>query len=301
MTHDTRSSDDIERDIIDQRAQMSDTMNDLQQKFSVDAIVSDLGDMIRSQGGDLGRSIRDTVGRNPAAAVLVGVGLAWLFLGQNSGPATKAAGRQSGQASGGRNRLVSQPWESEAVRDLSDDGQGRYGEGQLSNDYRQDRGAKGWAGKHTGPDDAAHGMLGTIRTAATKVGDAVSDAAGSMGHTASDLTERLSHGLEDLSEEAKSRVLAARRAAHEARQSSQAALNRGSRAASGFFEDQPLVVGALAVAVGAAIAGLLPHSRIEDDIMGDSSDQLFADAQAIFREELDRAGLSGSSRPRSAG
>jgi hypothetical protein len=82
MTNDTRTSDDIERDIVAERAQLSDTINDLKEKFSVDAIFNDIGDMFRGHGGDLGRSLSNTVGRNPAAVVLVGVGLAWLFIGQ---------------------------------------------------------------------------------------------------------------------------------------------------------------------------------------------------------------------------
>jgi hypothetical protein len=85
MTHDTRTADEIERDIQRERAQMSDSINNLQEKFSVDSIVNDLGNMFRAQGEDLSRTFSQTVGRNPAAVALVGVGLAWLIIGQNHG------------------------------------------------------------------------------------------------------------------------------------------------------------------------------------------------------------------------
>ena len=84
-------------------------------------------------------------------------------------------------------------------------------------------------------------------------------------------------------------MLAARRAAHEARIASQDALKRGGRAATNLFEDQPLVIGALAIALGAAVGGALPNSRLEDDTLGASSDRLFADAQKVFFDERDKA------------
>lgn len=298
MTNDTRTSDDIERDIVDERAQMSDTIDDLQQKFSVDAIMSDLGSMVRGQGGDLGRAIGDTLGRNPAAVVMVGVGLAWLFLGQDRTVSGTTRERHKGQPSGRRGSRAATDQGADVRRgsDRPDDGpfgnddRFWYGAGQMSGDHRgQGRGGRNGAGQGSDVAGRADGVMGSLRSSAHAVGHAVSDAADSVSHAASDLTERLSHGLDDLSEDAKARIVSARRAAHEARESSEAMLGRGARAASGFFEEQPLVVGALAVALGAAIGGALPHSRLEDDTMGDSSDQLFADAQALYRDERDKA------------
>ncbi len=238
MSNNTRTADQIERDITNERATLNDTLHDLQDKFSVKTIVNDLGDMFRDQGGDLGRAVSATVSRNPAAVVLTTVGLAWLFLGQ----------------------------------------------GNKTERERRSTMGYDWS-------DANH-MCGSTRRAGAETDTMmhkVRDGAAIVGDKASDLTERLSHGLENLSEDAKSRVLAARHAAHDARLSSQAAMKKGSQAASGFFDDQPLVVGAFAVAVGAAIGGLLPHSKIEDDTIGATSDQLYADAQALYRDERDKA------------
>ncbi|MFN4156213.1 MAG: DUF3618 domain-containing protein [Paracoccaceae bacterium] len=285
MTNDTRTSDDIERDIREERAQMSDSINSLQQKFSVDAIVTDIGSMFRAQGGDIGRAVTQTVGRNPAAVALVGVGLAWLFLGQNRGGST-----------GDRNDR----WNDQAGRGSYEPSQRRVGPTIRSGNestrdpdqhwYDTDQTARRRQTKGRGPggdrrNEMADGMLG----AAHSMRSAVSEAATDFGTAASDLTDRLSHGLDDLSEEARSRVVAARRAAHDARLASAEAMETGTRAVTGFFEDQPLVVGALAVALGAALGGVLPHSKIEDDTMGDSSDRLFAEAQTLFHAEREKA------------
>jgi len=291
MPSDTRSANDIERDIANERAQLSDTFNDLQRKFSVDSIVNDVGTMFRDQGGDIGRSVKDTVARNPAAVALVGVGLAWLVLGKDRTHSTDGANLHSNDRRHGRGASLG--WDELARandRSFSEGDRSWYESAQASPDPR-------FRGQGTGRDphetsghgDAPNGIMGRVRSGASATGQAVSGAADSMRQSASDLTDRLSHGLEDLSDEAKARVVSARRAAHDARQSSQDAMHRGTRAASDFYDDQPLVVGALALAVGAAIGAALPPSRVEDDAMGDSSDRLFAEAQVVFREERDKA------------
>ena len=244
MTNNSPTADEIERDIAGERAALSDTINDLQDKFSVNTIVSDINDMVRTQGGDLGRTISDTIARNPTAVVMTTVGLAWLFLGQ------------------GRNK-------SAKARTKSD-----------TDWYDNSRKSKhgDFGGQDAQNPTTPENVMEKIRASAARVGVA-----------ASDLTERLSHGIEDLSEEAKSRVLAARHAAFEARQTSQETLRKGRQAASGLFDDQPLVVGALAVAAGAAIGGLLPHTKVEDETMGAARDDLYAKAQQIYREERAKA------------
>ena len=299
MTNDTRTSDEIERDIRDQRAQMSSSINSLQDKFSVDAIVGDIGSMFRGQGGDIGRAISQTVGRNPAAVAVIGVGLAWLFLGQNRDSFGDTDHHDRGnrhRRDRDRDRDRDHNWDRPRSRDTGT----TIGSGNQSlrdDDSRwfdtaarpgrqadqQDRRESEFG------DQGGHGLTGRLHDAADTVGDAVSQAATRVGNTATDLTDRLSHGLDDLSEDARARVVAARKAAHEARLASAAAMDRGLRTATGFFDDQPLVVGALAVAFGAALGGILPHSKLEDDTLGDSSDHLFAQAQTLLATERDKA------------
>lgn len=275
MTNNTRTTDDIERDIVDERVQMRETFNDLQEKFSANKIVNDIGDMVREHGGEFGRSVSHTVGRNPAAVVLVGVGLAWLFLGKDRTLNAKGTGLTNQ-----RNGHSHKPAWMHENPDAGDD-HAWYDDAEISPDRRfQDR---------SNGNDTSAGKMGRVHKGASGTGNAVSDTGDNWGQAASDLTERLSHGLEDLSEDAKSRVMSARRAALEASASSRAAMQKGGRAATDFFEKQPLVVGALAVAIGAAIGAALPHSKVEDDALGESSDRLVAEAQAVFREERNKA------------
>lgn len=284
MTNDTRTPDQIERDIATERAQMSDTFRDLQEKFSVETILTDISDMVRDQGGELGRRVSQTVGRNPAAVAVIGVGLAWLFLGKDRSEAAHGEGRRSRHMS---RRRGDHGWSSGGH---ATDGDPSWYGNTYASPVRpaQCRGA-GREGQHASQTDTSGGIMGRAHDAAETAGHAISDAASNWRDKTSDLTARLSHGLEDLTEEARSRVVAARRAAHDARVSSEAMMHKGMRRASNLFEDQPLVVGALAVAAGAAVGAMLPHTQFEDDTMGESRDRLFAEAETVFREERDMA------------
>ncbi len=266
MTNDTRTVDQIERDIAQERMRMSNSINELQDKFSVENIVRDVGDIFRGRDGDMGgalrRSVADTVGRNPAATALTAVGLAWMFL-------SATGSRDERTDRSGRNADA-------FMRNRSDDPNSWSGAQNMA-DYR-DR-----------SDQERRGIGGAMRSGAGAVSGSVSDAASGMRERAHDLRERLAHGTEDFSAEAKARIIAARQAAYDAQIAAEDAMKRGGRAAADMFDDQPLVMGALAVALGAAVGSLLPHSRVEDDMMGESRDRLFAEAEAIYREEREKA------------
>jgi hypothetical protein len=55
------------------------------------------------------------------------------------------------------------------------------------------------------------------------------------------------------------------------------------------LEEQPLVVGALALAAGAALGSALPRSRAEDRLMGEHSDAVAQGVRDIAREEGEKA------------
>lgn len=110
-------------------------------------------------------------------------------------------------------------------------------------------------------------------------------AAQSVSEHAKAAKSKISAGTEMLSEEARQRVITARQAALNAGRATKQTVRKGQRSAENFFESQPLVVGALAVAVGAAIGGLMPRSRFEDEHMGSHRDSLVSEADRILEEE----------------
>ncbi len=111
-----------------------------------------------------------------------------------------------------------------------------------------------------------------------------------MRASASELMERMYEGTQDMTEEARQRVIAAREAAYNAQQQAEEMMRRGQREMADLFSSQPLVVGALAMAAGAAIGGLLPRTDMEDAAMGEERDRLFEEAERIYRQEREKAG-----------
>lgn len=137
--------------------------------------------------------------------------------------------------------------------------------------------------------DAGAAAKDKAAAAGQAVREGASSAAEAARLRAARLRARLSEGTENLSEEAKARVIAAREAAVDARRKAGEALASGSRQSADFYNRQPLVAGALALALGAAIGGALPRTRTEDDALGQNSDKMMERAEAIFREEQEKA------------
>jgi hypothetical protein len=85
--------------------------------------------------------------------------------------------------------------------------------------------------------------------------------------------------------------------ASRARRTGAHARRYGERAREGFLETlhrQPLVLGAVGLAIGAAIGAALPPSRREDEFMGDTSDQFKQRARSAGQEEYAKAKATAS-------
>lgn len=103
--------------------------------------------------------------------------------------------------------------------------------------------------------------------------------------TASDLRASIDEGTHNMSEEARNRVRQARAAAIAAQQHLEATVGEATGRARRTAQDNPLLVGALAFAAGAAIAALLPRTETEDRAIGSYRDRMFDEADRVFREE----------------
>ncbi len=95
MSTDTRTPDEIERDIEHERAALTHTIDDLQDRFSFEGVVNQIGEQLRENGGDISRTVGRSVRENPMALALTGVGLAWLIFGKGS--SAPAAPRANGR------------------------------------------------------------------------------------------------------------------------------------------------------------------------------------------------------------
>jgi hypothetical protein len=292
---DTRSPEEIERDIERKRAALAGTVDALQDRVSPERLVNEVVRSVREHGGDVGTAIAQSVKQNPVGLALTGIGLAWLIFGRShdapgagygAGSPLGARGHRGGPAGtgdapggadyygapGGR-RYALDTYPDWARVDLDDHDE----------DWDEDR-----------PPGERAGMGEAVAEAAGNAAEAVGDAGRRAAERAKRIGERLARGTEDLSESARERVLAARRRAMAFARRSEAGARRslaaGRDAAADAFEDHPLVIGAIAMAVGAAIGGALPRTRQEDALLGEARDDLFQEAERLLAAERAKAG-----------
>ena len=285
-----KSSAEIETEVERSRARVTETMDALRGKMSPGQITEQVLDYARSSGGaeffqNLGTSVRE----NPLPVTLIGAGIAWLLVsgtpkGGGSGTARAAPGPYPALPPPDRSSS-SGPGLGETVARTVGRATARVSDvaGDLRNRTQAGVGAAGDAASRV--TDLASDLAGGASQAAGRVADAAGDAASRVAEVGSDLADRASG--------AASRATGAVRAlVHDATD----AVSGGTGEAAGrarqgwdrMLTEQPLLVGALGLAVGAALGALLPRTRTEDRLMGESSDAVTEQVGAVAREGYER-------------
>lgn len=120
-----------------------------------------------------------------------------------------------------------------------------------------------------------HGGVESARSAASAVGEEASRARHAIGHAIDDTVSHTGERVRDAGERMRT---------------------QGERMREGFgrmLDDQPLLVGAIGIAVGAALGAILPRTEAEDRLMGETSDsaarQLKERATEAYEDVRDRA------------
>lgn len=142
-------------------------------------------------------------------------------------------------------------------------------------------------------DDEGEGFLSRAGDRAGSIWDSAVDtvrggAQGLMAR-ASDLRDSIMEGTEGMDEHGQGRVAQARARAYAAQARAEEMGRSARSSAGGFFYEQPLVTGGLALALGAAVGAMLPRTQREDEAFGAYRDQLFDDAEQVFHQERERA------------
>lgn len=93
----TRSSEEIEREVEQQRRQVEEKLTQLKDRMSLGQIVEQAshyvhGDDVRRAAGNFGRQVRD----NPMALTLVAAGVGWMMLGAGTGSRSGYGYRSNG-------------------------------------------------------------------------------------------------------------------------------------------------------------------------------------------------------------
>lgn len=262
-TDDDENPEQIRAEIEDTRAELSQTLNEIQERLSPENVMDQVKEKVREatvgkvervmnrvgetigevaepvgqvvgRAGtvikETGRSAGDVIWRNPIPVALIGLGLGML--------AMRAYRRGNGydydETSYGRSRTGRQGLTTGVETEY---GRTEYGE----TDY-------GW--HDTG--HTATGGLNRMKETASDLAHRSTDALGNLGHrvqdTASSLGERCGQML----------------------------------------RENPVACGAVAIAAGTAVGLMLPTTRFESEYIGETSERLMDKAQEVAREAIDK-------------
>jgi len=198
-----KSSAELEREAEAVRSRMSETAETLQRKLSPGQLLDEIGTYFKNSDGALALdNLKTQVRDNPLPLALVGVGLAWLFMG--GGP--KADTLRHKMSGSGTYPNTDGSWPEES-----------YGTSSF--------------GSETSSESSATSAL----------------------HSASERAHAAGQWASDAGRHASSRV--------------QDAGSNLQRMVSDTLDQEPLIIGALGMAVGAAIGAMLPTTRAEEQVL----------------------------------
>jgi len=313
----TTSTDprDIEADLERERAALASTLDTLSDRVSVDNLAKEALGMLRSRAGTATTSLDHAVRANPIAAALIGAGIAWMFLGprvtggsssSSQASSSRYMGSQSSSGYAGGLRQDDSGWASSGTGSVSSSDYGRVGYVASDNDEDDHAWSREAHGLRARAMDALHRIEHEAKSYFDSFRSGVSSGAGGARDFAaerasvisgftSDLRDRFSAGLDNLPPESRDRIVAARERAYQAvlqaEQTGRDVIRDPGRA----LEEHPLVAGAVAFAVGAAVGAALPGTDVENRTFGSERDRLMSDASRMLREERGRAvQLAGS-------
>jgi len=320
------SSAELEREAEQVRARISETADQLRAKMSPGQLMDEVLGQFR--GGDSTRmldNLRLQVRDNPMALALIGSGVAWMLLGSGvqGGRNQESFGTRSSGA-----RPSATPY-SESYSAMSG-GEGEpYGAGE-GDGSMMDRASEAFGSmgdavgtRLQGASDREGGMASAAGDALSGAGSATRDALSGAGSATWDALSGAGSASRDALSGAGS---ATRDALSGAGATTRDALYGAGDAASQFgrqarntlldvLESEPLVLGALGVAVGVAIGAMLPATEMEREHLGQVGEALKDRAGSMaqqgiqaakqaagevvdsVREEADRQGLLPGDAP----
>lgn len=276
--------DEIEAEIARTRSDLSQTLEAIEGRLAPRQLLEKGFDMMRDgMSGDMGKVGR-VLRENPLPLALIGAGIGWLMLAQTGtgrhlgDRAADAAGsvgeRVRGLIGRGGERSYAHAWtkREEAARhggtEMPTAGYGAESGARATTGTGYAGGSGGMAQRASSTArETARSAYGTAAEAAERARGTASDAVGKVGEYGRQATDVAGEYAD----------LAGRR------------LGDARDRFTQLLEDHPLAVGALGFLAGAIIGASLPSTRIEEEYIGDTREELRRGAQQAGEEMLDKA------------
>jgi hypothetical protein len=281
------SSREIRREIERTRTQMDRNLDALEQKLTPSQLALEAWGLFRG-GSTAGASrIWRIAKQHPGPAAVIGVGLAWLMTDSSKNSADTGDYRR---------------------RDFGPRFEGAYGYSggrgyAEGTGYGYSPGLEGQEDREGRFSSALHGARDTISGAAGTAKDAVTGAASTARHAVGDAASTAKDAVVGAASTAKEAVTGAKdrvvdatstardRASELSWQAKERARYQARQAQMGFWqsmEERPLAIGAAALALGVVAGLMVPSTRKEDELMGETRDRLMERAREVGGEALEK-------------
>lgn len=278
MSHNSDSHKDpstLEEEAQQVRNRLGHNIDELGHRLSPGDLLDQAIGMAGEHGGEFSRNLGTQLKNNPVPLLLTGVGLTWLIAASNRPPRSQEYWDRSQSLPAPDttydeyDEYVVQP-ESQSYGDTEDTSLTAKARHKARTAKSRLKSARdGLSARARSARDRVQSAQSGASQKAGAARDKISEQAQSARSTMSRAGERIEHRGQD------------------AYRATRAGAENVSDSFHRLMEDQPLLVGALGVALGAALGGLLPHTRQEDKLMGEQRERLLEKGKAFAAEKYD--------------
>jgi ElaB/YqjD/DUF883 family membrane-anchored ribosome-binding protein len=294
-----KNSAELQREVELQRSRVESTIDQIQERLSPGQLIDELLAYTKGGGGEFVANFQRSVTSNPLPVALIGVGLAWLMSKPRTADGNGHDMDRDWDNSINRRRGYDRGYDTEDYDDdfplgtisgssLRRTGSSRDETGRNFSEFTDDAGKKfkvmsDETGKRAGHfvDEAGNRFRGFTDSTGRRIehfrdeaGNVLDEAAGWASHT----WRKARQKLHDARDAVGSRTGMVGSRAGEAGSALRSQADRLNHTIISQFRDQPLVGGALAFAVGAALGAALPRTPQEDELLGEAADAVKAKA-----------------------
>ncbi|MDB5594645.1 MAG: hypothetical protein JWM36_1606 [Hyphomicrobiales bacterium] len=266
------------------REQLASTLSELRDRISPGRMNDAAFTFARENGGAIMSNFTAQVRDNPIPLLLIGAGLALFFRkGLNSD------GYQGGMS------LYRDDEAGDLMRRTADP---TAGFGYEADDYRQGR-STGRMSEAAGEfrDNVSERLSAAgekVSSQAASIRDTVTGGLSNMRETYSSTTDAVTARAADLRDLASEGVAGARDVMSDMTDRAGEYSQRARSGLATLATEQPLVLGALGLLAGAALAAMLPRTQVEEEYMGSTAQRLRDEARHTAEETYQRAKSAAS-------
>jgi len=252
---------ELDHDAHVRRERLASTLDELSASLTPGRMLDEVLSYAKGGGGNFLMGLGKSAAANPLPTLLISTGCA-LFLSGKGGINLAGIGR----GTVARSRSPQTEYER-SLRGHEADGPGVFSKaaGAVS-------GAAATVADKVG--EAASKVASTASNIGSRVAESAKDAAGAVTDTATGAGETVAAAGESMRGYAEDAASSARHSASTVQRRATLLGRELNGKAADAFKEYPLAVAAGGLLVGAALAALLPRTRIEDRYMGDTSDAL---------------------------